>query len=92
MNAVDMRLGPSYSIVISGPRGSEGTRAFYNQLSSRFVPNKVVLLNEPGRAGKGCEPFPDAGTGNEDGRKWPVCTETQPACRRPLTLWAYLSC
>jgi hypothetical protein len=91
MNAVDMRLGPSYSIVISGPRGSEGTRAFYNQLSSRFVPNKVVLLNEPGRAGerlRALSPLTQ-GQGMRDGKEMAhVCTETAclPETADPLGL------
>jgi uncharacterized protein YyaL (SSP411 family) len=52
MNSVDFRQGPSYSIVISGHRDGADTALFFDELASRFVPNKVVLLNEPGSAGE----------------------------------------
>lgn len=91
MNAVDLRLGPSYSIVISGPRDTDGTRAFFDQLSSRFVPNKVVLLNEPGQAGEGLRAISPLtqGQGMRDGREMAhICTETAclPETADPLDL------
>ncbi|MDW5563622.1 MAG: thioredoxin domain-containing protein [Methanomassiliicoccus sp.] len=52
MNAIDFRVGPSYSIVISGHGGSPDTTLFFKALAPRFVPNKVVLLNEPGPPGE----------------------------------------
>jgi uncharacterized protein YyaL (SSP411 family) len=52
MNAVDLRQGPSYSIIISGRRGAGDTAAFFDALAPRFVPNKVVMLNEPGAPGE----------------------------------------
>jgi uncharacterized protein YyaL (SSP411 family) len=52
LNAVDMREGPSYSIVISGRKGGADTALFLDELAVRFVPNKVVLLNEPGAPGE----------------------------------------
>jgi len=52
LNAVDFRIGPSYSVVVSGKRGAEDTGRLLREVDSKFVPNKVVLLNEP-RPGDG---------------------------------------
>jgi uncharacterized protein len=51
LNAVDLRLGPSYSIVIAGIKGGEDTGRFFQELGPHFVPNKVTLLVEPGEPG-----------------------------------------
>jgi uncharacterized protein YyaL (SSP411 family) len=51
MNAVDFRLGPSYSVVISGVKGAVDTSLFFDELARVFLPNKVVLLKEPSSAG-----------------------------------------
>ncbi len=79
MNAVDMRQGPSYSIVISGRRNGEDTALFFDELASRFVPNKVVLLNEPGPAGERIRELSPLAQGQamKDGMAMAhVCTES----------------
>ncbi len=53
LNAVDLKVGPSYSIVIAGMRDGEDTHRFFKELGPRFVPNKVTLLVEPGEKGEG---------------------------------------
>ena len=78
MNAVDMRQGPSYSIVISGRKEATDTTLFFNMLAPRFVPHKVVLLNEPGAAGERIRELSPLtqGQGMKDGRVVAhVCTE-----------------
>ncbi|MBI0584121.1 MAG: thioredoxin domain-containing protein [Methanomassiliicoccus sp.] len=78
MNAVDLRLGPSYSIVIAGRKGAEDTILFLRELASRYVPNKVVLLLEPGKAVEGIGRLSPLvqGQAMRDGRAMAhVCTE-----------------
>lgn len=78
LNAVDLRQGPFYSIVISGEKGGADTARFFDELATRFVPNKVVLLNEPGAAGmRTRELSPLAqGQGMKDGKAIAhICTE-----------------
>jgi uncharacterized protein YyaL (SSP411 family) len=53
LNAVDFKAGPSYSIVIAGNKGHADTERFFAELAPRFLPNKVVLLVEPGDKGEG---------------------------------------
>jgi uncharacterized protein YyaL (SSP411 family) len=79
MNAVDLRQGPSYSIVISGRRGAADTALFFDEMASRFVPNKVVLLNESGPPGERIRAISPLAQGQamKDGRAIAhVCTES----------------
>ncbi len=52
LNAVDLDLGPYYSIIIAGMRGKEDTGRFFQELGPRYVPHKVTLLVEPGEPGE----------------------------------------
>jgi len=45
MVALDFGLGPCYEVVIAGNAQAEDTRAMAKALRTRFLPNKVVLLN-----------------------------------------------
>jgi uncharacterized protein YyaL (SSP411 family) len=45
MVALDFGLGPCYEVVIAGGAHAEDTRAMLKALRTRFLPNKVVLLN-----------------------------------------------
>jgi hypothetical protein len=45
MVALDFGLGPCYEVVIAGSAHAEDTRAMLKALRTRFLPNKVVLLN-----------------------------------------------
>jgi len=47
--ALDLAIGPSYEVVIAGKPRAEDTEAMTRELRTRFVPNKVVLLNHTGR-------------------------------------------
>lgn len=79
MNAVDFRQGPSYSIVISGRGDGADTILFFDELASRFVPNKVVLLNEPDAPGERVRELSPLAQGQamKDGRAMAhVCTES----------------
>ena len=44
MAAVDFGLGPSYEVVIVGPRGSKDTQGMLKALRGRYIPNSVTLL------------------------------------------------
>jgi uncharacterized protein YyaL (SSP411 family) len=45
MVALDFALGPCYEVVLAGNARAEDTRAMAKALRTRFLPNKVVLLN-----------------------------------------------
>jgi uncharacterized protein YyaL (SSP411 family) len=45
MVALDFGIGPSYEVVITGKPQAEDTQAMIKALRTRFLPNKVVLLN-----------------------------------------------
>jgi uncharacterized protein YyaL (SSP411 family) len=49
MVALDFGIGPCYEVVIAGKKQAEDTRAMIKALRTRFLPNKVVLLNPDGR-------------------------------------------
>jgi uncharacterized protein len=49
MVALDFGIGPSYEVVIAGKPRAEDTEAMARELRTRFLPNKVVLLNRSGR-------------------------------------------
>jgi uncharacterized protein YyaL (SSP411 family) len=45
MAAFDFGIGPCYEVVIAGNAQAEDTKAMVKALRTRFLPNKVVLLN-----------------------------------------------
>ena len=45
MVALDFGIGPCYEVVIAGNAKAEDTKAMVKALRTRFLPNKVVLLN-----------------------------------------------
>ena len=45
MVGVDFLLGPSYEVVIAGNSQAKDTRDMLKALKSRFLPNKIVLMN-----------------------------------------------
>jgi uncharacterized protein YyaL (SSP411 family) len=45
MVALDFGIGPCYEVVIAGKARAEDTKAMVKALRTRFLPNKVVLLN-----------------------------------------------
>ncbi|MGB5925976.1 MAG: thioredoxin domain-containing protein [Dehalococcoidia bacterium] len=45
MVALDFGIGPCYEVVIAGQAQAEDTKAMVRALGTRFLPNKVVLLN-----------------------------------------------
>jgi uncharacterized protein YyaL (SSP411 family) len=49
MAALDFGIGPCYEVVIAGKAKAEDTKAILKALRTRFLPNKVVLLNPDGR-------------------------------------------
>jgi uncharacterized protein YyaL (SSP411 family) len=52
---LDLSIGPTREIVISGDREAVGTRAMIRTLRSRFLPDAVVALHEPGEKGAALE-------------------------------------
>jgi hypothetical protein len=49
MVALDFAVGPSYEVVIAGKIQAKDTRDMLRALRTRFLPNKVVLLNPGGK-------------------------------------------
>jgi uncharacterized protein YyaL (SSP411 family) len=49
MVSLDFAIGPCYEVVIAGKAKAEDTKAMVKALRTRFLPNKVVLLNPDGR-------------------------------------------
>lgn len=47
LQGVSFGLGTAYEIVIAGRIGASDTTALNNELSSHFIPHKVVILNDP---------------------------------------------
>jgi len=45
MVALDFGIGPCYEVVIAGQAQAADTKAMVQALRTRFLPNKVVLLN-----------------------------------------------
>jgi uncharacterized protein YyaL (SSP411 family) len=45
MVALDFGIGPCYEVVIAGKAEAEDTKAMVRAIRTRFLPNKVVLLN-----------------------------------------------
>jgi hypothetical protein len=45
MVALDFGIGPCYEVVIAGSAHAEDTKVMVRALRTRFLPNKVVLLN-----------------------------------------------
>jgi uncharacterized protein YyaL (SSP411 family) len=45
MVALDFGIGPCYEVVIAGNAKAKDTKAMVKVLRTRFLPNKVVLLN-----------------------------------------------
>ena len=50
MVALDFGIGPSYEVVIAGDAHGADTKAMVGALRTRFLPNKVILLNPGERA------------------------------------------
>ncbi|HEV2124768.1 MAG TPA: thioredoxin domain-containing protein, partial [Chloroflexota bacterium] len=51
LNALDFAVGPVKEVALVGEAQGADTRALTEALFSRFIPNKVVALREPGPAG-----------------------------------------
>lgn len=47
LQGVHFALTPSYEVVIAGKKEDEATQEILHKLYSAFIPNKVVVLNEP---------------------------------------------
>ena len=45
MTALDYKIGPSYLVVIAGDKDRSDTTEMLNALTSRFIPNRVVIIN-----------------------------------------------
>ncbi|MDG6218902.1 MAG: thioredoxin domain-containing protein [Candidatus Thermoplasmatota archaeon] len=48
MIGLDFAIGPSYEIIIVGNKDEKDTQDIINQVSSLYLPRKVVILKEPG--------------------------------------------
>lgn len=48
LSALDFYLGPTTQIAIVGARGDARTQQFVESIRARFLPNKIVVVSEPG--------------------------------------------
>ena len=46
--AIDFAFGPAFEIVFAGNKNSDGTRALIKVLREKYLPNKTLLLKDPG--------------------------------------------
>ena len=86
MVALDFALGPCYEVVLAGNARAEDTRAMAKALRTRFLPNKVVLLN-PGERDSPETAQLAAFTGNQPslGGKATAYVCLNYACKLPTT-------
>lgn len=47
LQAINFGLGPSFEIVIAGKKQEHNTQQMLRELNRHFIPNKVVILNDP---------------------------------------------
>lgn len=47
LQAINFGLGPSFEIVIAGKKQEHDTQQMLRELNRYFIPNKVVILNDP---------------------------------------------
>jgi hypothetical protein len=55
LEALDYRLGPTVEIVISGDREDSATQALLAEAEAAWIPNRLLMLREPGEAGRRLE-------------------------------------
>ena len=53
ISSFDFAQGPFYEVVIAGDPGSKETKKVLNSIVSVFIPNRVLLLKNPGGKGTG---------------------------------------
>ena len=83
--ALDFALGPSYEVVIAGNKDAADTDIMLQSLRSNFIPDKVVILNDPGRSDgiKDIAPFIRYQTSIEGKATAYVCSHEH--CESPTT-------
>jgi uncharacterized protein YyaL (SSP411 family) len=59
MVALDFGIGPCYEVVIAGNAQAQDTKAMAKALRTRFLPNKVVLLNPSEQESPGIARLPE---------------------------------
>jgi uncharacterized protein YyaL (SSP411 family) len=52
---VDFAVGPAYNVILVGAADDEGVRSMLNALREAYLPNMVVSLRQPSKAGLGYE-------------------------------------
>lgn len=85
LTALDFFVGPRQEIVIAGVRDSDDTKKMIKLVYERFLPNAVIILHEPGQAGKAIEkivPFVKV-QNMVDGRTTAYVCENF-VCKRPV--------
>ena len=86
LSALEFMLGPTQEIVIAGDLGLDSTKDMVRVVRGRFLPNKVVLLNQNGPDGKRLEALsPFAGKMHPINQKSTVYVCEQYACKVPVT-------
>lgn len=49
--ALDLKIGPFYSVVITGHHDAADTSSFIDAMASEYLPNKIVMVVDPGEKG-----------------------------------------
>lgn len=84
LQAVDFGLGPAFEIVIAGEREADDTRSMLREIRKRFIPRKVVVLNDPREDSiRKLAPYTADQTMKEQKATAYVCQNY--SCERPVT-------
>ena len=84
--SLDFGLGPSYEVVIAGPRASKDTMGMVRALQTRFIPNCILLLHPTDQEAPAIEKTAEFTRGCQTIKERPaayVCRAN--ACNMPVT-------
>jgi uncharacterized protein len=84
--ALNFMIGPQREIVIAGDSADKNTRKMIRSVRNKFMPNKVVLLRQPGDEGRSLAslaPFVEAMSPVNGQPTVYICEKY--ACKRPVT-------
>jgi uncharacterized protein YyaL (SSP411 family) len=84
LSSLDFGFGESYEILIAGEKNNEATKEFINYFRNKFLPNKIILLKEPGdNKLKTIAPFTEFQTQRNNKTTVYICRNY--VCEMPLT-------
>lgn len=84
LSSLDFGFGESFEVVIAGERDNKTTKEFIKYFRSHFLPNKIILLKEPGDDKlKSIAPFTEFQTQKNDKTTVYICRNY--VCEMPIT-------